>query len=40
MMKVSKRNFDEVLGKMLKADPQKRAETKPPKEGETEAGAQ
>lgn len=35
-MKVEKRKFDSVLGKMLKAAPQKRRETKPerkPKKG-------
>lgn len=30
-MKIEKRKFDAILGKMLKAEPQKRAETKPPK---------
>jgi hypothetical protein len=30
-MKVSKMQFDNILGKMLKAEPQKRSETKPPK---------
>ena len=30
-MKVDKRKFDEVLGKLIKAEPQKRAETKPEK---------
>jgi hypothetical protein len=30
-MKVDKQKFDAVLGKLIKADPQKRSETKPDK---------
>jgi hypothetical protein len=30
-MKVDKQKFDAVLGKLIKADPQKRSETKPKK---------
>ena len=38
-MKIEKKKFDEVLGKMLKAEPQKRSETKPPKRRKAKKGA-
>ena len=39
-MKVQKKAFDTVLGRMLKVDPQKHSDTKPTKKGEAKKAGQ